>query len=270
VCCGGIGASQLSEVDVSPVFTGVGVALVTLFAENGDLDAPATAGLAVRLAELGVRGVVVGGTTGEAVTLEDDERIELVAAVRAALPPDLPVVAGTGAAGVRRAAVLTERALDAGADAVLVLSPPGVADPRPYYDGVAKAAGDRPVLAYHFPRASGPGIPVELLPELPVAGIKDSAADPERLLRELADFGGDVYVGAATMLAMAGAVGAAGAVLALANVDPQVCARAFAGDGDAQRELLGIHLATTRDFPGSLKSQVAERFGVGATARLGR
>jgi 4-hydroxy-tetrahydrodipicolinate synthase len=255
---------------VSPVFTGVGVALVTLFAENGDVDAPATAGLAARLAELGVRGVVVAGTTGEAATLEDDERTELVAAVRAAVPPELPVVAGTGAAGVRRAGALTERAFDAGADAVLVLSPPGVADPRPYYDGVAKAAGDRPVLAYHFPRSSAPGIPVELLPDLPVVGVKDSAADPERLLRELDVFGGDVYVGAATMLTMAGAVGAAGAVLALANVDPQGCARAFAGDGEAQRELLGLHLGATRNFPTGLKTLVAERFGTGTTARLGR
>jgi len=255
---------------VGSVFTGVGVALVTLFAENGDLDAPATAGLAARLAGLGVRGVVVAGSTGEAATLEDDERAELVAAVRAAVPPEVPVVAGTGAAGVRRASALTVRALDAGADAVLALSPPGVADPRPYYDGVAKAAGDRPVLAYHFPRTSPPGIPVELLADLPVAGVKDSASDPERLLLELDVFGGDVYVGSAAMLTMAGAVGATGAVLALANVDPQVCARAFAGDGDAQRALLGIHVAAGRDFPASLKALVADRFGVGRTVRLGR
>jgi 4-hydroxy-tetrahydrodipicolinate synthase len=255
---------------VAPVFTGVGVALVTLFDGYGDLDAPATAGLAARLAELGVRGVVVAGTTGEAATLEDDERVELVAAVRAAVPADLPVVAGTGAADVRRAARLTGRAFDAGADAVLVLSPPGVTDPRPYYDGVAAAAGDRPVLAYHFPRSSAPGIPVELLPDLPVAGVKDSTADPERLLRELDLLGGAVYVGAATMLTMAGAVGAAGAVLALANVDPQGCARAFAGDGGAQRELLGIHRTATANYPAGLKSLVAERFGVSAAVRLGR
>jgi 4-hydroxy-tetrahydrodipicolinate synthase len=255
---------------VAPVFTGVGVALVTLFAENGDLDAPATAGLAVRLVGLGMRGVVVAGTTGEAGTLEDDERIELVAAVRAAVPGDVPVVAGTGAAGVRRAAALTRRALDAGADAVLVLSPPGVADPRPYYDGVAKAAGDRPVLAYHFPRSAPPGIPVELLPDLPVAGIKDSSGEPERLLRELDTFRGDVYTGAAPMLALAGAVGTTGAILALANVDPEVCVRAYAGDGAAQRALLGIHLTATSNYPVGLKTLVAERFGVSPTVRLGR
>ena len=252
------------------VFTGVGVALVTLFADNGDLDAPATADLAVRLVELGARGVVVAGTTGEAAALEDAERVELVAAVRAAVPAAVPVVAGTGTGAVRRSAALTRRALDAGADAVLVLSPPGVADPRPYYDGVAAAAGDRPVLAYHFPRSAPPGIPVELVPDLPVAGIKDSSGEPERLLRELDTFRGDVYTGSATLLTMAGAVGATGAILALANVDPQLCARAFAGDGAAQRALLGSHLAAVRDFPTGLKTQVAERHGVSPTARLGR
>jgi 4-hydroxy-tetrahydrodipicolinate synthase len=252
------------------LFTGIGVALVTVFRENGDLDAAATAGLAAGLVDLGVRGVVVCGTTGEAMTLEAHERVELVAATRAAVPQNVPVIAGTGAASGRQAAGLTASAFDAGADAVLVLSPPGVADPRHYYDAVAKAAADRPVLAYHFPLASGPGIPVELLPQLPVAGVKDSSGDPERLLLELEIFGGDVYVGSAAMLMMAGAVGATGTVLSLANVDPEGCARAFAGDAAAQRGLLRAHLATARDFPAGLKALVAERFGVSPAVRLGR
>jgi 4-hydroxy-tetrahydrodipicolinate synthase len=262
-------SGPLEETDMAAVFTGIGVALLTLFRENGDLDADATGDLAARLVDLGVRGVVVCGTTGEAMTLEADERVELVTAVRAAVPAHVPVLAGTGAASGRQAAVLTARAFDAGADAVLVLSPPGVADPRPYYDGVAKAAADRPVLAYHFPLASAPGIPVELLPELPVVGVKDSTADPERLLLELDTFEGDVYVGSPTMLTMAGAVGAAGAVLALANLDPEVCARAFAGDGTAQRALLRTHVAAAREFPAGLKAMVAKRFGVGRGVRQG-
>jgi hypothetical protein len=69
---------------------------------------------------------------------------------------------------------------------------------------------------------------------------------------------------------MAGAVGATGAILALANVDPRLCARAFAGDGGAQRALLASHLVATRDFPTGLKSLVAARYGVNPTARLGR
>ena len=135
---------------------------------------------------------------------------------------------------------------------------------------VAGAAAGRPVLAYHFPQASAPGIPVELLADLPVTGVKDSSADPERLLVELETFDGDVYVGSATILAMAGAVGAAGAVLALANAEPEACARAFAGDGKAQRSLLEAHLTATRNFPAGLKSLVATRFGTSETTRQGR
>ena len=123
-----------------PLFTGVGVALVTLFRDDGALDAPATADLAARLVGLGVRCVLVAGTTGEAAALTAEERDALVGAVRAALPAEVPVLAGTGAPTGRQAAELTERAFAAGADAVLALSPPGVSDPRRYYETLAEAA----------------------------------------------------------------------------------------------------------------------------------
>jgi 4-hydroxy-tetrahydrodipicolinate synthase len=255
---------------MSPLTPGVGVALVTLFREDGALDAAATADLAVRLTGLGVRSVLVAGTTGEAATLSPDERRELVAAVRAALPADVPVIAGTGAPTGAQAAGLTEQALDAGADAVLALSPPGVADPRPYYDRVAKAAGGRPLLAYHFPGASQPGIPVELLADLPVAGIKDSSGDAGRLLDELRLFDGDVYTGSPTLLTLCGAVGAAGALLALANVAPGPCVAALGGDAAAQVALMADHRAAEQDFPAGVKRMVAQRFGTSAVTRVGR
>lgn len=251
------------------LFRGVGVALVTLFRDDGAIDAASTAALAAQLVERGVRGVLVAGTTGEAGALSGEERTALITAVRRELPADVPVLAGTGAPTGRQAAELTIAALAAGADAVLPLSPPRVADPRAYYDAVAKAADGRPVLAYHFPAASAPGIPVELLAELPVSGLKDSSGDPERLLRELAAFSGDIYVGSSAVLTLAGAVGATGAILALANVEPERCTAALAGDGGAQRELLDAHLAAARDFPAGIKSLVSERFGVSRTARLG-
>ncbi|MDQ3979569.1 MAG: dihydrodipicolinate synthase family protein, partial [Actinomycetota bacterium] len=143
----------------SAPFTGVGVALVTLFDDDGDLDAAATAEHAARLVELGVRAVVVAGSTGEAASLSPEERVELLAAVRAALHPSagVPVIAGTGAPSARQAVALTAAACEHGADAVLALSPPGAADPGPYYDAVAKAAGATPVLAYHWPALSPPG-----------------------------------------------------------------------------------------------------------------
>src|SRR5437763_15494800 len=112
------------------LFTGVGVALVTLFHDDGALDAKATADLAARLVDLGNQAVLVAGTTGEAGSLSVEERVELVAAVRPAIPDHVPVIAGTGAPTGRQAAVLAEHAFGAGADAVLALSPPRVADTR--------------------------------------------------------------------------------------------------------------------------------------------
>jgi 4-hydroxy-tetrahydrodipicolinate synthase len=150
-----------------------------------------------------------------------------------------------------------------------VLSPPAVADPRPYYDRVATAAADRPLLAYHFPFAASPGIPVELLPDLPVTGLKDSSGDAGRLLDELEVFDRDIYVGATTVLTMGGAVGATGAILVLANAEPERCIAAFAGDGKAQVELAAPHRASMVGFPAGIKGLVAERFGVSAVARVG-
>ena len=255
---------------MAPLFTGVGVALVTVFDARGGLDTAATADLAARLVDRGVRSVLVAGTTGEASALSGDERSSLTRAVRNALPDDVPVIAGTGSTTGERAADLTVHAFDDGADAVLVLSPPGVADPRPYYDAVAKAAGGRPMLAYHFPFASAPGLDVDVLADLPVDGIKDSSGDAERLLRTLAAMDGDVYVGAAPVLTMAGRVGATGAILTLANAEPERCIEAFDGDGEAQRALLTAHLASLAGFPAGIKKLTAERFGVSSTARIGR
>jgi 4-hydroxy-tetrahydrodipicolinate synthase len=252
-----------------PVFSGVAVALVTLFDESGALAAEATAAHAARLVELGVQAVVLAGSTGEPAALEPEERLELLDAVRRAVPASVPVVAGTGQPSARQAARLTEMACDHGADAVLALSPPRVADPRQYYEIVSKAAQDTPVLAYHFPASSAPGISVEQLLDLPVVGCKDSSGDPARLLEELARFDGDIYTGDPTLLLQAGMVGAAGAILALANVEPERCISAFAGDPDAQRELIGGHLIARAQFPHGIKSLTARRFGTSTVSRIG-
>jgi len=250
-------------------FSGVGVALVTLFDDGGGLLAKETAEHAARLVGRGVRAVVVAGTTGEAATLEEDERDELLRAVRAALPAGTPVLAGTGAPSSRQADRLTRRAVDAGAAAVLALSPPGTADPRDYYAAVAAAAGAVPVLAYHHPDVAPPGIPVALLADLPVAGLKDSTGSPDRLLEEL-DAGATVWTGSSAMLALAGPLGVAGAILALANLAPEDCVAALSGDAAAQRRLAGVHLAVRRGGVAGLKALLAAAAGTPATTRAGR
>jgi 4-hydroxy-tetrahydrodipicolinate synthase len=235
-----------------PLFTGVAVALVTLFDDAGEVDAKATADHAATLVDLGVRAVVVAGSTGEAATLAPEERIAVLAAVRQEVPSGTPVLAGTGAPSRRQAAALTRDAVEHGADGLLVLSPPGSADLRGY-----------------FPVVSAPGIPVEALGGLPVRGLKDSSGDPNRLLAERSSYTGWLYVGAASVLALAGPLGCDGAILALANAEPERCSAAFAGDAEAQLALAEAHMASQRDFPHGLKALVAERFGTSRAGRLG-
>jgi 4-hydroxy-tetrahydrodipicolinate synthase len=251
-----------------PVFTGVGVALATLFDDDLAVDMGATVDHAARLADAGVRAVVVAGSTGEAAALDADERSQLVAKVRGSVPAGVAVLAGTGAASARQAVALSRAAADAGADAVLVLSPPLAPDPRPYYAEVVASVGV-PVLAYHFPAVSQPGIPMAAMADLPAAGLKDSSGDPDRLLETLDVFPGPLYTGSSGVLSLAGPVGCTGAILALANVEPERCIRAFAGDGAAQRELAPAHLAARRAFPRALKELMHDRWGTSTNARMG-
>lgn len=254
---------------IEPLFTGVGVALITVFTDDGELDAPATAGLAARLVDCGVRAVLVAGSTGEAAALSRDERRQLVEAVRAAVP-GVPLLVGTGAPSSRQAGELTEDARGCGADAILALAPPSSADLASYYRAVAEAAGGLPTLAYHFPQVSAPGVPVDELLDLPVQGIKDSSGDPDRLLDEVSRYAGWLYVGSSALLSLAGPLGATGAILALANAEPELCAAAFTGDAAAQRRLARPHLAARRSFPAGIKELAAARWGLVTAARLGR
>jgi 4-hydroxy-tetrahydrodipicolinate synthase len=252
---------------MTEVFLGTGVALVTIFSDDGEIDPQATSKLAADLVARGIRGVVVAGSTGEAATLTERERVTLIDAVRGALPADIPVIAGTGAPSARQAAALTADAVRAGADALLTFPPPGSRDLPGYYAAVAGAAAGRPVLAYHFPRISAPGVPVEALAGLPVVGVKDSSGDPNRLLDELAHYPGAIYVGSAALLALAGPMGAAGAILALANIEPERCVAAFAGDAAAQLVLADRHLAVQRGGPAALKAVLAAERGTSAATR---
>ena len=249
------------------LFTGVGVALVTLLDSGGRVDAASTADLASELVGRGMRGVLVCGTTGEAATLTDEERVALIESVRAAVPGSVPVIAGTGAAAVDRAAALTAAAVGASADAVLAWPPPGSEDLAGYFGAVAGAAGGRPVLAYHIPWLSAPGIPVSALGGLPVVGQKDSSGDPNRLLDEVAHYPGATYVGSSALLALAGPVGATGAILAVANVEPELSCQAFAGDAAAQRELTDTHLAVRDGGPPAVKQILAQRHNTVALSR---
>jgi len=252
------------------VWGGVAVALVTLFETDADhadhpVDVEGTARHAARLVEAGVRAVVVGGTTGESDALTLDERVALVAAVKDACP-GVPVVAGAGGQWSHAVREVASAVVKAGADALLVAPPRRPTDLVAFYSALGD---DVPVFGYHFPGVAGGDIGLDVLPALPLAGIKDSTGEPERLLRELSTWDGAVYTGSAPLALMAGALGAAGAILAAANVAPEDCIAAFGGDAGAQLRLLGTHLQAKARFPHGLKAAVAERFGTSTATRLG-
>jgi 4-hydroxy-tetrahydrodipicolinate synthase len=250
-----------------PLWSGVAVALATLFHDEKTVDVDATATHAARLVDAGVKAVVVAGSTGEAAALTDTERVALLAAVRSACP-DVPVVAGASGAWWRPACDRVVAAVSAGADAVLV-APPHRGDPQAYFTNVAAAAGPAPVLAYHFPPNAGGEVPVDALGTLPLQGIKDSSGDPERLLRELEAWSGWTYSGAAVLTSYAARVGAAGSILAAANLAPEDCLAAWDGDGAAQRRLLAVHRTCRTRFPHGMKAAMAQRYGTPVAARLG-
>jgi 4-hydroxy-tetrahydrodipicolinate synthase len=200
-------------------FSGLGIALITLFDDRREVQAEQTADHAARLVELGGEFVVVCGTIGEGSTLSPSECASLIRAARDRLPNSVPVIAVTRGNTSEEASARTAEALSAGADAILALSPPGSMNLPGYYRAVSAAAQELPVLAYHCPPASSPGIPLEVLHELPVEGIKDSSRNAKRIVAEI-EWGKSVFVGSTTMLEIAFEHRAAGAILGIANVEP--------------------------------------------------
>ena len=129
-------------------------AIVTPFRADGSVDIDAFRSLAGFLLDNGSDGIVVAGTTGEAPTLTDDERLELVAAAVDAVGGRATVVAGTGTYSTAHSIHLTERAHELGVDGILVVTPYYNKPPQrgivAHVEAVA-AATDRPVVFYDIP-----------------------------------------------------------------------------------------------------------------------
>jgi 4-hydroxy-tetrahydrodipicolinate synthase len=252
----------------TPLWTGTAVALVTLFDDHCAVALRETAEHAARLVSIGIRAVLVNGSTGEAAALSDEERAALVAAVKEACPT-VPVIAGASGEWRRPACARASEAVAAGADALLVAPPRFGGQIDAYFAAVAAAAGDVPVLAYHYPGVAGGEVPVESLAALPVVGIKDSTGSAQRLAHELdISWSGAVYTGSAALLGFAGWLGATGAIVAAANAVPDDCLAAWDGDVAAQRSVLRVERAVGRHFPRGLKLAMARRFGTPTRCRL--
>jgi 4-hydroxy-tetrahydrodipicolinate synthase len=251
----------------TPVFRGVAVALVTFFDDHGHVDLGATAKHAEHLVTRGVRAVVVAGSTGEASHLSTKERLQVLASVRRAVADQVPVIMGTGqlSPGVS-VPDLTRRAAEHGASAALTLSCQN-RDVREFYGEVVAAAGKMPVLAYHYPEVAPPGIAIDELRALKVAGIKDSSGDAGRLLETVAQFHKPVYTGSAALITYAGMFGCTGAILAVANLEPELCIDAFAGNTQAQKDLVPSHRTLTEYGVKGIKEELARRYGTSTACR---
>jgi 4-hydroxy-tetrahydrodipicolinate synthase len=133
---------------------GVLTAMATPFDGDGGVDHAAAGRLAAHLLENGSDGLVVAGSTGEAATLDDAEQIALLRAVRAEVGDDVVLVCGSGTNDTRHSINLTRAADEAGADALLVVTPyynkPNKAGIRAHVEAIA-AATDKPLILYNIP-----------------------------------------------------------------------------------------------------------------------
>jgi 4-hydroxy-tetrahydrodipicolinate synthase len=167
-----------------PEIGGVLTAMVTPFAEDRSVDEGAARSLARHLTENGSHGLVLCGTTGESPTLDDAEKLALLRAVRDELGAGVLLICGTGSNDTRHSEQLSAAAADAGADAVLAVTPyynkPNFAGIKAHYEAVAKAAGI-PVVLYNIPSRAVVNISPEQLAELAqienVVGVKQANDD---------------------------------------------------------------------------------------------
>jgi 4-hydroxy-2-oxoglutarate aldolase len=208
-----------------------------------------------------IRGILVAGSTGESVLLDEQERVSLLEAARDVVPENRLIIAGTGGESTRHTIRMTRQAADAGADAVLV-SPPaffkGAMSPEVlarHYVAVADAS-PVPVLVYQVPlHLSTLEFPTRLVAELSrhrnIVGIKDSRGKLALLgdLVEACEDGFQVLVGSGALLYGALEIGAVGGIVAVGLMAPAQAAEisvAFgegrsADAGRAQERIAPVH-----------------------------
>lgn len=166
-------------------YEGLLTAMVTPFASDGSVDEAAAVALGRHLLANGSQGLVVCGTTGESATLSDAEQRRLIATLVTELGTEGAIVAGAGSNDTRHAVHLTEAAVDAGAHAVLSVTPyynkPSSRGVRRHYEEVARAASGRPVVLYNIPSRTALNMAPDFLAELAtidgVEAVKQANSD---------------------------------------------------------------------------------------------
>jgi 4-hydroxy-2-oxoglutarate aldolase len=253
---------------------GIFAPIATLFDSDGELDLDAYAANLDWYCSSPLDGMVVMGSNGEFALLSDDEKLRLIDGAVSAVSGRKLVLAGTGSESTRGTIRMTRAAAEMGVDYALVVTPHYY---RPRYDRAAfihhyqsvAEASPIPVLIYIMTAYTGVDLASNIVGELSqhpnIVGVKDSAGNAVKFAEmvQMSEAGFSVLAGSANFLYPALCLGAAGGILALADVAPRECVqlRNLFADGDherardAQLNLLAPNAAVTTRFGiGGLKA----------------
>ena len=211
-----------------PLFTGACTALVTPFLDD-QINYPMLEQLLKRQIDAGITAIVICGTTGEAPTLSDAEKVELFRRAKGYVGSDCMIIAGTGSNCTKHAADLSVRAQEAGADGLLIVSPYyNKANAQGLYDHYSTiAAGvDLPIILYNVPSRTGLDIPVAVyhqLSQIPnISGVKEASSDITKITKIRYTCGNElsIWTGNDDQITPVIALGGSGVISVLSNVAP--------------------------------------------------
>ena len=262
---------------------GVIAAVATPVSEDGSPDTARATKLARFLLDNGCDGLNVLGTTGEATSFSLDERKRVMTAYRDAKLPLERLMVGTGAAASADAVALTRHAAELGFAGALLLPPfyyQGVPDDGlvAYVDTIVQATAAKPIpiYLYHFPQQSGLHWHVALVKRLldkfgsRIVGLKDSSGDMN-YAREAAAItkSFDVFPSTEAVLIEAKSGAFAGCISATANLNPDLCQRAWKGEQSSLDAAVMIRkLFDGKALVSGVKALLAHIHGDAALARV--
>lgn len=208
--------------------SGVCTALVTPFLD-GKVNYPMAEQLLQRQIDAGVKAVVLAGTTGESATLTDDEKLELISRCKDFAGNSCTIIAGAGSNSTSHTINLSVAAQEAGADALLVVSPyynKATAEGLyRHYLSVAHSVSI-PIILYNVPSRTGVDIPVSVYARLchipNIIGVKEACTDitkVAKILLSCPEF--SVWSGNDDQIVPAIALGGSGVVSVLSNICPK-------------------------------------------------
>ena len=232
---------------------------------SGAVDFEAYAGLVEFQVNQGSHGVLVNGTTAEPSTLTTEERNRLVDIAIETVKGRIPVVAATGSQSLAETEALTRHAVDAGADALLIVTPYYIRPPQrgliDYYLHLAELH-DTPWMIYHIPGRTAVNVSLDSMRKIKDAsphfvGMKHAVNDLGFVTECLAEFGDDfrIFVGLEELSFPMMTIGAAGLMNAVGNLRPgvlaEMCEAVWASDlakgRDLHQRLLEINKAVFFD-----------------------